>query len=321
MSQHLSEVSGEVFTLAHLSDPHLSSPAGARARDLLGKRILGFLSWTLRRSREHRPEVLAAAVADLAELRPDHVAVTGDLTQIGLEPELCQASAWLQALGDPGWVTVVPGNHDTYAPGTTDEPRKHWDAYMTSDASSGNAPGFPLLRVRGEVALIGLSTAVPSAPFLATGRVGAAQLERLEALLQETRAAGLFRVVLIHHPPSIGVASPRKGLTDGAALRAVIAREGAELFLHGHVHRVAHSEVDGPEGACPVVGVPSTSALGLRHGPGRRARYNLYAIRRAADGWEVEQTVRGYDRAKGCFVLEAEERRVLSIPRALSPTA
>lgn len=306
------------FTLAHLSDPHLSTLAGVRARDLCGKRLLGYLSWRRHRRNEHRSEILAAAVSDLEELRPEHVAITGDLTQIGLPHELRQADAWLRSLGAPSWISLVPGNHDVYARNTRREPFELWSRYMRSDEDALPAQmrsaSFPYLRVRGNLALIGLSTALPTAPLLATGRVGTAQLRALAELLGESRRAGLFRVLLMHHPPCAEVVSRRKGLSDGARLREVLAGEGVELVLHGHLHRACRSEVATPGGRAPAFSVPSVSALGSRR-PERRARYNLYSISRGESSWQVELTVRGYDPGSGRFLTEAQEP--FSLPVAL----
>jgi len=298
---------GESFTLAHLSDPHLSTPAGMRMRDFLGKRALGLLSWHRHRRAEHRGEILAALVSDLENMRPDHVAVTGDLTQVGLPAELQQAGAWLRSLGDPAFVSVVPGNHDAYVHTSLDGALDSWGPYMESDPGDDAGRGaFPFLRVRGSVALIGLSTAVPSAPFLATGSVGREQLEALAALLARTRDAGLYRVLLMHHPAASKVASRRKGLVDGKHLRAVLAEHGVELVLHGHSHRPTRSLVAVPGGEVAAIGVPSASAKG--HRPGREARYNLYTIRRDADGWHVEITVRRYQAEQHAFAHEETER-------------
>lgn len=297
-----------------------------RARDYLGKRSLGLLSWHRRRRAEHRGEILAALAADLERVRPDHIAVTGDLTQIGLPAEVRQAAAWLRSLGDPAFVSVVPGNHDRYVRTGPDDALASWTDYMSSDAGgelagpSGDGPSgdrssghgsngahrFPFLRVRGAVALIGLSTAVPSAPFLATGRVGRPQLEALRELLARTRAAGLFRVLLMHHPAAREVASRRKGLVDGKDLREVLADQGVELVLHGHSHRPTRSVVAVPGGEVPAIGVPSASAKG--HRPGREARYNLCTLRRDADGWELEISVRRYLAEQHEFAHEETER-------------
>jgi hypothetical protein len=125
------------------------------------------------------------------------------------------------------------------------------------------------VRVRDGVALFNLCSAVPTAPHLATGRLGQAQLDRLDALLGDPAYRDAFRVLLIHHPPVPGAVSKRKSLEDQDALRALLARHGADLVLHGHAHEAMVSTAPGPDGAMiPVLGVPSASAMGERGHPG-----------------------------------------------------
>jgi len=297
------------FVLAHLSDLHLSSLEGVRPRALLGKRILGYLSWRIRRRREHRMDVLDALRADLHSERLDHIAVTGDLTHIGLPQEFREAAAWLAKLGPPEGVTVVPGNHDAYVREAWDDTFAQWSAYMRGDGAGTAAEGaaaFPTLRVRRHVAMIGLSTALPSAPFLATGRLGERQLSRLDQLLGETGRAGLFCIVLLHHPPARHTVRPRKALRDGAAFRDVLARRGAELTLHGHAHFSAATYLDGANGRNLAIGVPSASAIG-KH-VDRYATYHLYGIRRGAAGWSLRVAVRTYSLDRGRFVSDDGRR-------------
>jgi 3',5'-cyclic AMP phosphodiesterase CpdA len=306
------------FVLAHLSDLHLSSLEGVRPRALLGKRVLGYLSWRMRRRREHRMEVLDALRADLQSERLDHIAVTGDLTHIGLPQEFRQVAAWLEKLGPPEGVTVVPGNHDAYVRESWDDTFAQWAAYMRGDdagKATECADAFPTLRVRRDVALIGLSTALPSAPFLATGRLGERQLSRLDELLEETGRAGLFRIVLLHHPPARHTVRPRKSLRDGAAFRDVLARRGAELTLHGHAHFSAATYLDGARGRNLAIGVPSASAIG-KH-VDRYATYHLYGIRRSASGWSLRVAVRTYSLDSGRFV--ADDGRRLRQALAAAP--
>ena len=130
-----------------------------------------------------------------------------------------------------------------------------------------------MLRRRGPLALIGMSSAIASPVGFATGAVGAAQLARLGPILRATRAAGLCRVLMIHHPPLEGTVGRRKRLVDGAALRQVLAREGVELVLHGHSHRSHFETLQTSDGAAPVIGVPSASSM--HHEP---AAYHLYRV-------------------------------------------
>jgi 3',5'-cyclic AMP phosphodiesterase CpdA len=299
------------FVLAHLSDLHLSTLRGVRPRELMDKRILGYLSWRHRRRREHRSDVLDVLRADLHSERPDHIAVTGDLTHIGLPQEFREAAEWLAKLGPPQNVTVVPGNHDAYVHEPWQRTFAHWSPYMRGDAAAAadeSAEGnveFPTLRVRRHVAMIGLSTALPSAPFLATGHLGERQLGRLDRMLSETAAAGLFRIVLLHHPPGRHTVRWRKALRDGAALRDILARHGAELTLHGHSHLSAATYLD-RHARNLAIGVPSASAIG-KHAD-RHATYHLYRIRREGERWRLRVAVRAYSLHDKRFVSEDGRR-------------
>ena len=279
-----------MFVLAHLSDPHLPLPA-PRWSELMGKRVTGYLNWQCRRRHVHRADVLATLVRDLKSQEIDHIAVTGDLTNISLEAEFVAARGFLASLGPPADVSYVPGNHDAYVRAATDFPARYWGPYMAGDAA-GAAQPFPFLRRRSNVALIGVSTAVPTAPFMATGRLGERQLEGLARVLAALRAeaAAPFRVLIIHHPPVSGARS-NKLLRDRADLLRVIAVYGAELVIHGHDHERSLVWVDGPDGRVPAIGVPSASAApGMDHDP---AGYNLYCIDAEGDGWRCVIEMRG----------------------------
>jgi 3',5'-cyclic AMP phosphodiesterase CpdA len=287
---------------AHISDTHLTTLEGARSRQLLNKRLLGYLSWRHKRRYQHRREILTALQQDLQARPVEQLLVTGDLTHIGLPQEYAQARAWLQQLGDPRQIAVVPGNHDAFVKASWQDTFALWDDYLASDEPV--TPRFPSLRVRGAVAYIGLSSACPTPPFMATGTVGKGQLERLPRLLAATRIQGLFRVIYLHHSPLTGTEKWRKRLTDAAALEALIEAHGAELVLHGHGHRAHYRELETRHGRVPVLAVPSASAVGL-HGA-EVAHYNRYAVVRTASGWTVDIESRGYDSALGRFTAQGQ---------------
>ena len=296
-----------MIVLAHVSDLHATRPRLRHPGEILNKRALGLLSWLVRRRREHRHYVLEALIDDLERTQPDHVAVTGDLTQLGLLREFEQALGWLRRLGDPVRVSLVPGNHDVQVRSRQARSWQHWGEYMRSDPGADAKVVFPSLRIRDGLALVGVSSAEPSAPFLATGRVGRSQREALEESLGKLSGRGLFRVVLIHHPPTdVGLAQRRR-LTDASAVRDAIARGGADLVLHGHTHQTAASAIPGANGPIPVAGVPSASALG-RRGDARRARYHVYRIEpgESAGSFQIRREVRGYRPESGCFESEGE---------------
>jgi 3',5'-cyclic AMP phosphodiesterase CpdA len=109
-------------------------------------------------------------------------------------------------------------------------------------------------------------------------------------------------VVLLHHPPHAGASGWRKRLIDAAAFRAIVARRGADLILHGHEHTPVSAVIESGRGAIPVHGVPSASSLDAR--PGRQAQYQIYAIARKGSGWDVRREAHGYDRASASFVAQ-----------------
>ena len=274
-----------MFLLAHLSDPHLAPLPRPRLLELVGKRATGYVNWRRRRRLIHRSDVLARIVADLKQQAADHIAVTGDLVNIALAAEFRPARSFLESLGSAHDVTLVPGNHDAYVRGGVGYSQLHWTEYMRGD----DGGSFPFLRRRGPLALIGLSSAVPTAPFMATGRLGAEQITRLGELLE--RCAGSFRVVMIHHPPASKPSRRFKRLLDGPAFRAALARHGAELVIHGHDHERALIDLAGPQRPIPVVGVPSASeASPGEHDP---AGYNLYRIEGDNGAWRCAVVSRG----------------------------
>ncbi|MEA3024803.1 MAG: hypothetical protein QOF91_88 [Alphaproteobacteria bacterium] len=276
-----------MFVLAHLSDPHLAPLPFPRPRELLSKRGLGYINWLRKRRKIHRAEMLAALVADLKDHAPDHIAVTGDLVNLSLTNEFAPALAWLGELGDPRDVTFVPGNHDSYVRPAEKFAERHWADFMRGDTGES----FPFVRRRGSLALIGLSTSLPTLPLAATGHLHGDQIAGLGGLLAKLKREQAFRAVLIHHPPVEGANHFRR-LTNAAAVRDVLREHGAELVLHGHDHKASLHWLPGPQIRVPVIGVPSASGA-----PERRddpAGYNLYEIEGAWGAWRCTMVSRGW---------------------------
>ncbi len=288
---------------AQISDLHLSSLVGVDWRDFLNKRALGYLSWKRKRQFEHQTQVLDALRDDLQERHLDQLLVSGDLTHVGLPHEFEQARQWLERLGNPENIALVPGNHDAYVRSEWQQTFALWQAYMTSDNEKPGAvdfSGFPSVRVRNGIAFIGLSTACPKPPLMATGTVGRAQLAKLPELLARAGRDGLFRVVYLHHSPVVGEEKWRKRLTDAGEVAGIIAHHGAELILHGHGHRALHSQLTTEQGSIPVIAVPSASAMGLGHGD--VAAYNCYRVEPSEGEWLLEIETRRFQQDAGRFV-------------------
>jgi len=277
------------FTLAHLSDPHLPPLPTPRLAELAGKRMLGYLNWNRNRRNFYRREVLDALVSDLRAQAPDHVAMTGDVVNLAIEAEFAPALSWLKGVGPPDRVTAIPGNHDAYVRATQHRFAEVFSDYLRGDDAPNEGATFPFLRRRGPLALIGLTSAVPTAPFMATGRLGRTQLDALERILIKLSSEQAFRVLLVHHP--LWSDSRPKRLTDSSKLLTLLKRYGVELILHGHDHIHSTMWFDGPDGKIPGIGVPAASALARGRHPA--AAYNLLAIERDGNAWRCEQMVRG----------------------------
>jgi len=276
------------FTLAHLSDPHLPPLPTPRLAELAGKRMLGYLNWTRNRRNFYRREVLDALVSDLRAQAPDHVAMTGDVVNLAIEAEFAPALSWLKGVGPPDRVTAIPGNHDAYVRATQHRFAEVFSDYLRGDDAPNAGATFPFLRRRGPLALIGLTSAVPTALFMATGRLGRAQIDALERILIELSSEQIFRVLLVHHP--LWSDSRPKRLTDSSKLLTLLKRYGVELILHGHDHIHSTMWFDGPDGKIPGIGVPAASALARGRHPA--AAYNLLTIERDGNAWRCEQSVR-----------------------------
>jgi 3',5'-cyclic AMP phosphodiesterase CpdA len=239
----------------------------------------------------HRRDVLDTLVADMKAAAPDHIVVSGDLVNVSLADEFVSAADWLESLGKPADITLVPGNHDAYVPAAAHAAERAWAAYMKSEAQRPVPAGaFPFVRRRGPIALIGVSTAIPTGPFSACGRLGAGQLHRLATILADIRREPLFRVLAIHHPPVSTTKEHHKRLIDAGDLLELLRTTGVDLVIHGHEHLHALVWIDGPAGRIPVVGVPSASASASDACP---AGYNLYRIDGEHNAWRCEIISRG----------------------------
>lgn len=294
-----------MITLAHLSDIHLSPMPDVGLRDLLGKRLTGFLNWKLKRHGEMNTETLARLVAHMQDQKPDFTAVTGDLVNLALDAEVRRAGDWLTALGEPDHIAVCPGNHDAYVPGSLENAQRQWDGYLKGETLEGQA--FPFVRRVGDVAIISCSSAVPTPPFMAVGRFEEKQAARLGRMLKLLGDADYFRVVLIHHPPNAELQHPSFGLKGHRIFRRVVAEHGAEMVLHGHTHRSSIHHIPGKDREVPVIGVAAASAAqgGTLDDP---ARYNLFQIEKPNGDWRCTMREFGFQRLGTDIVMRMQMR-------------
>jgi 3',5'-cyclic AMP phosphodiesterase CpdA len=323
------------ITLAHLSDVHLGPIRGFAPRYWNLKRLTGYLNWMRHRRHDHSRDVADRLVADALAHHPDHIAITGDLANIGLPQEHADALVWLSAVGAADDVTVVPGNHDIYARIGSDIGTARWSDYMmetrggsTKASRDALAVPFPFVRRLGWLAIVGVNSAVTTPPLAAWGRVGESQRLALARILDALGSNGLVRVVLIHHPPLMGQADRLRHLQDAKDFEHVLIRHGAEIVLHGHNHRnMLEMRTTAAGGNMAVVGVPSAS-LRRSHKNEPAARYNLLRLSREPPGARsatgppavrVELVGRGLAEPDGPLV--ELERRTLGVGGSMVPSS
>jgi 3',5'-cyclic AMP phosphodiesterase CpdA len=274
------------FVLAHISDVHLGPLPAVRITDLLSKRITGYINWKRNRASHLIDETLGQMVDAMQRQKPDHIAMTGDLTNLALDAEIAGAAVWLQSLGAADRVSAVPGNHDAYVRGALAKAVAAWSANMTGDGDDirRTKNGFPYIRRRGPVAIIGVNSAVATAPFLASGIFTTRQAKGLAEALDITGGEGLFRVILIHHPPVRHAATPQKRLYGIRLFQKTVREHGAELVLHGHTHLPQRHFISGKDkNPVPVIGVPAGGATPGGSRPG--AAFNLFRIAGEPGQW------------------------------------
>lgn len=294
------------FVLAHASDLHLEVPWGLAAAWPPRRMAMALHHLALRRG-AHALACAEALVDALAAARADHVVITGDLGILGLEAERARAHALLRPLVEqPGLVTLLAGNHDVVAPGDAAAFAAAFGDLAAGDVDLALPGPFPFVRRRGEVALVGVDSAV--------GEVGDAQRAALARALEHPAAReAALRVLVVHH----GLHGERGGrdvrlrrLADDRALVLAALAGGVDLALHGHVHapyawvveRAGRRLVTACAGSATLVRGPSAA----------RAGFNVYTIE---DGRLTSITRRRFTPATGRFDVE----EALSVGQARWP--
>jgi 3',5'-cyclic AMP phosphodiesterase CpdA len=287
------------FTFAHFSDVHLGPVA---VTDVLGdfrlKRLVGGLSWGLKRRAMHIRAHADALRADVHAQSPDHICFTGDLVNIAAKAEFRRGLQWLKTVGTPENLTMVPGNHDAYVHVAHETGLGLLNPYMEGDGASSDHI-FPFVRLRRNVAIIGVSSALPQSLNRAGGTLGKEQRNALATRLADLGARGFYRLVMIHHPPLPGLTPARRALTDASELSEVLKDNGAELVIHGHNHITQINAIDTAAGKTFVIGVPSASMVD-REGH-ESAQWHAYSVNRARGKWQTRLTIRRLHGTTGRF--------------------
>lgn len=254
-----------------------------RWHELLSKRITGYINWHRHRKAFHHVAVLETVMNELKGFEPDHLAITGDLVNIATQSEISRARLWLENNCDKSHTSLVPGNHDAYVPGAFKSATNSWRPWISGNNARSNNQ-FPYIKIRGSIAIIGFSTSNATLPFYATGNFPKMQAVLGRQLLNQAKADGLFRVILIHHPPYHNATHPMKRMIGINRFQEMISETGVELILHGHTHLNTVHNIELPKGSACTVGISSASQASGDKKP--VAGFNLFDIEKQTNGWK-----------------------------------
>lgn len=171
--------------------------------------------------------IISPLIRTINDLKPDVVAVSGDLTQRARSHQFKEARAFLDALPRPQ--IVVPGNHDIPLHNVIlrfAQPLEKYRRYITDELRPFYADD--------EIAILGLNTA--RSLTIKGGRINQKQV----AWLREKFCAvgpDVIKIVVTHHPFDLPEGHDSRDLVGRAdmAIRE-LSTCGADVFLAGHLH-------------------------------------------------------------------------------------
>jgi Icc-related predicted phosphoesterase len=149
---------------------------------------------------------------------------------------------------------------------------------------------FPYIKKIKNIALIGISTAVPSPPFMCWGRVSKEQLMKLEKILSSIEKENNFVLLFLHHPIHHYGAFNHKGLLNKEELIETISKFNIHLIIHGHLHREIHNSIQIKDISVPCIGAPSGS-----RDKNSGLSYLEYQIDKINDKWNLKVYRREYN--------------------------
>jgi 3',5'-cyclic-AMP phosphodiesterase len=160
---------------------------------------------------------LERAIAEVNEMQPDVVVISGDLTTNGFKDEYVLAREYLNRI-DCEAMVVIPGNHDSRNVG-----------YVHFEELFGD---------RNSVLRVGAATIVAvdsSEPDLDNGQIGRGRYRFIEAAFAEHAD---LRVFVLHHHllPVPGTGRERNIVNDAGDTLECLQRAQVDLVLSGHKH-------------------------------------------------------------------------------------
>ncbi|HWH43527.1 MAG TPA: metallophosphoesterase [Thermoleophilaceae bacterium] len=163
------------------------------------------------------PTLLERAIAEVNELKPDVVVVSGDLTADGFRQEFETARDYLDRV-DCERMIVIPGNHDARNVGYV-----HFEELFGDRGQVMNEGGLSFVAVDS------------SEPDVNHGTIGRGRYPWIEKSFDP---AAFLRVFVLHHHllPIPGTGRERNVVHDAGDTLECLQRAGTHLVLSGHKH-------------------------------------------------------------------------------------
>lgn len=232
-------------------------------------------------------EQLESLTANIHEVRPDAVAVSGDLTQRCTEREFIEARKFLDRVRQTAPAIVIPGNHDIRWLGAVARNlgvfRYRSHEFKYSRYSRHISPNLsPSLEVPGAV-IAGVNTAHGITWGSLTrrvrdlgviGHVKTRDVLKVERVF-ESAAPDAARIVMLHHNPIKGETTGRHGLANTEDALRAFSRLGTELILCGHDHQEA---INTAEETDPGLVISTAGTISNRVRAGRPSSFNVVEV-------------------------------------------
>jgi 3',5'-cyclic AMP phosphodiesterase CpdA len=174
------------------------------------------------------PELMQSIVDRVNEMRPDLVAIVGDLTAAGYRWEFETAAEWLGKIEPPK--IVIPGNHDSRNVGYVHFRNLFGERFRTYRQAFDAERAERLLESGFTVAAVDSSQ-----PDVNDGHVGRERYPWIRSQFSEPDDIRIFAIH--HHLVSIpGTGRERNIITDSGDLLAELTELDVDIVLSGHKH-------------------------------------------------------------------------------------
>jgi 3',5'-cyclic AMP phosphodiesterase CpdA len=172
------------------------------------------------------PAILTPLIKFIGEIRPDLVAISGDLTQRARTSEFLAAKEFLASIPFPK--ITVPGNHDVPLHNLLARFARSLDGYRRY-ISDDLQPVF----ADGEIVVVGMNTA--RALTWKDGRINPRQLQNLRTTMTNA-PPDRTKIVVTHHPFDLPAGASGRVVGRSRLAMKTLAECGVDLLLAGHFH-------------------------------------------------------------------------------------